>query len=248
MNDQARPWLLLSLGLFIFMFPSQRSTPVDQDSDIFAKKRARMVATQLASRDITDRRVLEVMGKVPRHLFVSPAYENQAYEDHPLPIDEGQTISQPYIVALMTQWLDVRPGQKVLEIGTGSGYQAAVLAHLTDHVYSVEIRENLAKKAAQTLRALGYENVHVRWGDGYFGWPEEAPFDAIIVTCAVNHIPPPLLEQLREGGRLIIPLGSTLYFQTLTLITKIEGKPRVKHISGVRFVPMIGEAEKRDRD
>ncbi len=169
MNDQARPWLLLSLGLFIFMFPSQRSTPVDQDSDIFAKKRARMVATQLASRDITDRRVLEVMGKVPRHLFVSPAYENQAYEDHPLPIDEGQTISQPYIVALMTQWLDVRPGQKVLEIGTGSGYQAAVLAHLTDHVYSVEIRENLAKKAAQTLRTLGYENVHVRWGDGISG-------------------------------------------------------------------------------
>lgn len=217
-----------------------------QQEDAYARKRMRMVKTQLASRDITDRRVLEVMAKVPRHLFVSPTYRNQAYEDYPLPIDEGQTISQPYIVALMTQCLDLRPGEKVLEIGTGSGYQAAVLAHLTDRVYSVEIRENLAKKATQTLGELGYRNVQVKWADGYFGWPEEAPFDAIIVTCAVNHIPPPLLEQLNEGGRLIIPLGSTLYFQTLTLITKVEGKPKVKHISGVRFVPMIGEAEKRD--
>ncbi len=217
-----------------------------QEKDAYARKRARMVATQLASRDITDQRVLEVMGRIPRHLFVGSAYREQAYEDYPLPIDEGQTISQPYIVALMTQCLGVQRGHKVLEIGTGSGYQAAVLAELTDQVYSIEIRENLAKKAAETLRKLGYENVHVKWGDGYFGWPEESPFDAIIVTCAVNHIPPPLLEQLREGGRLVIPLGSTLYFQTLTLISKIEGKPRVKHISGVRFVPMIGEAEKRN--
>ncbi len=216
-----------------------------QDSDAYVKKRKRMVAEQLAGRDITDRKVLEAMAQVPRHLFVSPAYRGQAYEDYPLPIDEGQTISQPYIVALMTQCLNLRPGEKVLEIGTGSGYQAAVLAQLTDKVYTVEIRENLAAKASQTLKNLVYENVQVKWADGYFGWEEEAPFEAIIVTCAANHIPPPLLSQLKEGGRLIIPLGSTLYFQTLTLITKIEGKPRVKHISGVRFVPMIGEAEKK---
>ncbi len=204
-----------------------------------------MVAEQLAGRDITDRQVLEAMAQVPRHLFVSPAYRGQAYEDYPLPIDEGQTISQPYIVALMTQCLNLRPGEKVLEIGTGSGYQAAVLALLTDKVYTVEIRENLVTKAARTLKNLAYDNVQVKWADGYFGWEEEAPFEAIIVTCAANHIPLPLLSQLKEGGRLIIPLGSTLYFQTLTLITKVEGKPRVKHISGVRFVPMIGEAEKR---
>ncbi|MDH7511956.1 MAG: protein-L-isoaspartate(D-aspartate) O-methyltransferase [Clostridiales bacterium] len=204
-----------------------------------------MVSEQLAGRDINDRKVLEAMAKVPRHLFVSPSYRSQAYEDYPLPIDEGQTISQPYIVALMTQCLGLRSGEKVLEIGTGSGYQAAVLAQLTDKVFTVEIRENLATKSSQTLKNLGYENVHVKWADGYFGWEEEAPFDAIMVTCAANHIPPPLLNQLKEGGRLAIPLGSTLYFQTLTLVTKVEGKPRVKHISGVRFVPMIGEAEKR---
>ncbi len=216
-----------------------------QEADVYKRRRSEMVEEQLASRDITDRRVLEVMGKIPRHLFVSPVYRGQAYEDYPLPIDEGQTISQPYIVALMTQCLGLKPGEKVLEIGTGSGYQAAVLAELIGQVYSIEIRENLAEKAARTLRELGHKNVQVKWGDGYFGWEEKAPFDAIIVTCAANHIPPPLLDQLKEGGRLIIPLGSTLYFQTLTLITKVEDKPRVRQISGVRFVPMIGEAEKR---
>lgn len=241
-----RTKLRATIFLAIFLVGWGGIAQLAQESDAYAKQRARMVATQLSSRDITDRKVLEVMGKVPRHLFVSPAYRNQAYADYPLPIDEGQTISQPYIVALMTQCLNLRPDQKVLEIGTGSGYQAAVLAHFTDRVYSIEIRENLAKKAAEALFKLGYANVQVRWGDGYFGWPEEAPFDAIIVTCAVNHIPPPLLDQLKEGGRLVIPLGSTLYFQTLTLITKVEGKPKVKHISGVRFVPMIGEAEKKN--
>ncbi len=216
-----------------------------QEADHYAKERKRMVDEQLASRDISDRRVLEIMRKVPRHLFIGPAYRDQAYEDYPLPIDEGQTISQPYIVALMTQCLGLRPGEKVLEIGTGSGYQAAVLAEITDQVYSIEIRENLAAKAGRTLRTAGYDKVQVKWGDGYFGWKEKAPFDAIIVTCAANHIPPPLLEQVKEGGRLIIPLGSTLFFQTLTVITKVDGKPRVRQISGVRFVPMIGEAEKR---
>lgn len=236
-----RTRFLALVSLFFWVWPLSSG----QESDGYVKKRKRMVAEQLADRDITDRKVLEAMSQVPRHLFVSPAYRGQAYEDYPLPIDEGQTISQPYIVALMTQCLDLRPGEKVLEIGTGSGYQAAVLARLTDSVYTVEIRENLATKASQTLKNMGYDNVQVKWADGYFGWEEEAPFDAIIVTCAANHVPPPLLNQLKEGGRLIIPLGSTLYFQTLTLITKVEGKPRVKHISGVRFVPMVGEAEKR---
>jgi protein-L-isoaspartate(D-aspartate) O-methyltransferase len=231
---------LLVLAIFSSLFLLN-----GQDSEVYAGKRIKMVAEQLASRDITDRRVLDVMRKIPRHLFVGPGYRDQAYEDYPLPIDEGQTISQPYIVALMTQCLGLKSGEKVLEIGTGSGYQAAVLAELTDQVYSIEIRENLAEKAGRTLREQEYKNIQVKWGDGYFGWKEKAPFDAIIVTCAANHIPPPLLDQLKEGGRLVIPLGSTLYFQTLTLITKVNGKPKVRQISGVRFVPMIGEAEKR---
>jgi len=218
------------------------------EDDFYSKKRREMVRRQLQARDIIDEKVLEVMGKVPRHLFVGEQYRTQAYEDYPLPIDEGQTISQPYIVALMTQNLKLHRGEKVLEIGTGSGYQAAVLAHLTDEVYSVEIRNKLAKRASATLKKLNYDNVSIKAGDGYFGWKEHAPFDAIIVTCAANHVPPPLLEQLGEGGRLIIPLGSTLYFQTLTCITKLKGKPEVRHILGVRFVPMVGEAEKRKRE
>ncbi len=241
MRENSRAVFLSLVFLSFLVWPLSYG----QDSDPYIKKRKNMVSRQLAGRDINDRTVLEAMAQVPRHLFVSPSYRSQAYEDYPLPIDEGQTISQPYIVALMTQCLGLRSGEKVLEIGTGSGYQAAVLAQLTDKVFTVEIRENLATKSSQTLKNLGYENVQVKWADGYFGWEEEAPFDAIMVTCAANHIPPPLLNQLKEGGRLIIPLGSTLYFQTLTLITKIDGKPRVKHISGVRFVPMIGEAEKR---
>ncbi len=216
------------------------------EEDDYSRKRELMVRRQLQGRDITDKQVLDVMRKVPRHLFVRPDLRSYAYNDYPLEIDEGQTISQPYIVALMTQWLNLKEGQKVLEIGTGSGYQAAVLAHLTDEVYSIEIREKLAKKAGETLKTLKYDQVHVKWGDGYFGWEEHAPFDAIIVTCAANHIPPPLLKQLKEGGRLIIPLGSTLYFQTLTLVTKTKGKPKTKHISDVRFVPMVGEMRKKE--
>lgn len=238
------------LGI-VFVFGVAFSAPffsICGEDVTYMQLRRDMVRKQLEARDITDKRVLEVMGEVPRHFFVSSAYRSQAYEDYPLPIDEGQTISQPYIVALMTQHLRLKEGDKVLEIGTGSGYQAAVLAHLTDKVYSIEIREKLANKAAETLKKLNYNQVHVKWGDGYYGLEEEAPFDAIIVTCAANHVPPPLLKQLKEGGKLIIPLGSTLYFQTLTLITKTKGKPKVKHILGVRFVPMIGEAQKKDRE
>lgn len=215
------------------------------EDDRYVKRRQNMVQRQLAGRDITDKKVLQAMQAVPRHLFVAKRYQNQAYNDHPLPIDEGQTISQPYIVALMTQYLDLKKGERVLEIGTGSGYQAAVLAQLTEEVYSIEIKEKLTKQASDTLRSLNYNRVRVKHDDGYFGWEEYAPFDAIIVTCAANHVPPPLLNQLKEGGRLIIPLGSTLYSQTLTLITKINGKPSVRHVLGVRFVPMTGEVRKQ---
>jgi len=235
--------VLISLLIpFIFLFSQ------DTQDDTYALARKYMVANQLAARDITDGKVLEVMNKVPRHMFVKPNYRSLAYADRPLPIDEGQTISQPYIVALMTQHLRLKPGDKVLEIGTGSGYQAAVLTHFTEEVYSIEIRENLAKKASETLRRLNYNQVQVKWADGYSGWEKFAPFDAIIVTCAANHVPPPLLEQLKEGGRLIIPVGRTLYYHTLTLITKINGKPNVQHISGVTFVPMTGKAQEKRRD
>lgn len=210
----------------------------------FEEARAAMVETQLKARDISDPRVLEVMGKVPRHLFVGQSLQEQAYADHPLPIAEGQTISQPYVVALMTESLKLEGFEKVLEIGTGSGYQAAVLAELSREVYTIEIREGLAMSAEERLKRLGYGNVHVKWADGYFGWEEYAPFDAIIITCAVNHVPPYLIQQLKEGGRLILPLGSTAYYQTLTLIERRGEELIVTYITSVRFVPMIGEALK----
>ncbi len=241
--------ILKFLSVFISLLISFSSLfSLDAEQNVYVQARKNMVADQLAARDITDGKVLDVMGKVPRHLFVSSKFQSLAYSDRPLPIDEGQTISQPYIVALMTQLLRLKPGDNVLEIGTGSGYQAAVLTYFTDKVYSIEIRENLAKKASETLKRLRYDQVRVKWADGYFGWKEAAPFDAIIVTCAANHIPPPLLDQLKEGGRLIIPLGSTLYYQTLTLITKKNGKPSVQHVSGVTFVPMTGKVQEKRQD
>jgi len=213
--------------------------------DPFTKARNRMVEHDLKGRDITDPTVLRVMGKVQRHLFVDKSLQKSAYNDHPLPIAEGQTISQPYIVALMTQVLKLKHGEKVLEIGTGSGYQTAVLAEITDKVYTIEIRKGLAEEAAARLNNLDYKDVKVKNADGYFGWEEHAPFDAIIVTAAANHIPPPLIKQLKDGGRLVIPLGSTTYYQTLTVVKKIKGDDlRVEHITGVAFVPMIGEAQK----
>lgn len=240
LRRQARDTFLL-ISLFSLFLAS--SIFGMEDSRLIAA-RQRMVEKDLKGRDIKDPKVLEIMGTIPRHLFVDPSLRSQAYADHPLPIGEGQTISQPYIVAFMTQALQIKPGEKVLEIGTGSGYQAAVLSALTDQVYTIEIRKTLAKQASERLKKLGYDKVQVKYGDGYFGWEEAAPFEAIIVTCAANHIPPPLLKQLKEGGRLVIPLGSTTYFQTLTLITKKKGKPEVQHLLGVSFVPMIGEALK----
>ncbi len=219
----------------------------DKEEAFFQKKREQMVRHQIQGRGLKDERLLKALLTVPRHLFVPGQYRREAYEDYPLPIGEGQTISQPYIVALMTEVAEVKPGDKVLEIGTGSGYQAAVLNQLTDQVFSIEIRETLAGRASSVLQSLNYTGVKVRWADGYFGWPEEAPFDAILVTCAANHIPPPLFQQLKEGGRLVIPVGSTVFFQTLTLVRKIGGKPVVKQLLDVRFVPMVGEIEKEKR-
>lgn len=213
--------------------------------DIYEKRRLLMVERDIKARGVKDVKVLEVMKKIPRHLFVDDSLRNQAYDDHPLPIGEGQTISQPYVVALMTEALRLKPSDRVLEIGTGSGYQAAVLAEIVKEVYTIEIRKGLAEKAEKRLRELGYRNVRVKYGDGYFGWEEFAPFDAIIVTASANHIPPPLIKQLKDGGRLIIPLGSTIYYQTLTLVTKKKGEVFLDQMGPVAFVPMIGEAEKR---
>jgi protein-L-isoaspartate(D-aspartate) O-methyltransferase len=186
------------------------------------------------------------MGRIPRHLFVDKDLRNRAYGDYPLPIGEEQTISQPYVVALMTEALRLKPTDRVLEIGTGSGYQAAVLSEIVKEVFTIEIRKNLADMASKRLKDLGYSNVKVKYADGYFGWEEYAPFDAIIITAAANHIPPPLIRQLKEGGRLIVPLGSTVYYQTLTIVTKKKKEELdVEQMGSVAFVPMIGEAEKK---
>jgi protein-L-isoaspartate(D-aspartate) O-methyltransferase len=229
--------------MFALLFLSPSSSGAENSS--FMDARHRMVEEDLKGRDITDSKVLGAMGKVPRHRFVSKKNRPFAYNDHPLPIAEGQTISQPYVVALMTQSLGLKPGDKVLEIGTGSGYQASILAEITSEVYSIEIRKGLVERSKKVLVELGYENIKVKHGDGYFGWEEHAPFDAIIVTAAANHIPPPLIEQLRVGGRLIIPVGSTTYWQTLTFIEKEKDDLAVRHLGSVSFVPMTGEVQKR---
>ncbi len=213
--------------------------------DQYLQKRKAMVENDIKGRGIKDQKVLDVMGRIPRHLFVGKHLKDKAYADYPLPIDEGQTISQPYVVALMTEALTLKSTDKVLEIGTGSGYQAAVLAEIVREVYTIEIRKSLADMAARRLRDLGYKNVRVKYADGYFGWEEYAPFDAIIITAAANHIPMPLIKQLKEDGRLIIPLGSTVYYQVLTLASKHKGDLDVVQMGSVAFVPMTGEALKK---
>lgn len=188
-----------------------------------------------------DENVLDAMQRVPRHKFVPPEWQDQAYENRPLPIGYGQTISQPYIVAIMTDLLKPKKGHRVLEIGTGSGYQAAVLAELTANVYTMEIIEQLGTQARERLQRLGYRNVEVRIGDGYFGWEEQAPFDAIVVTAAASQIPPPLVKQLKPGGRMIIPVGSPFMVQQLVLVEKdLQGTLSVRQILPVRFVPLTG--------
>ena len=210
----------------------------------WAKLRDDMVATQIAARGVRDTTVLTALRTVPRHLFVPPEVRAEAYADHPLPIGEGQTISQPYIVGLMTELLEVKPGDRVLEIGTGSGYQAAVLAALGCEVYTIEIRAALAHEADKRLVSLGYKNVHVRAGDGYAGWPDAAPFAGIVVTAAPERIPRPLLDQLAIGGHMVIPVGS--FYQQLKVITRRGDKDFPESdVIPVRFVPMTGEVERR---
>lgn len=211
------------------------------------KARESMVAYQLAARDIADKRVLEAMTEVPRHLFVPESMRALAYQDSPLPIGLNQTISQPYIVALMTQLAEPKENDKALEVGTGSGYQAAVLSRLVESVYSIEIVAELAERAKSVLNGLGYANVVVQQGDGYKGWPEEAPFDIVLVTAAAKVIPEPLIEQLAEGGRLIMPVGETAGVQVLTRLTKKNGSIQKEEILGVRFVPMTGEVLLREQ-
>lgn len=208
-----------------------------QQAGTFDAQRARMVREQLRGRDIRDPRVLEVMGRVPRHLFVPEAQRSAAYGDHPLPIGHGQTISQPYIVAFMTQALKVEPDHKVLEIGTGSGYQAAVLAELARDVYTIEIVEPLGAQARRALGELGYRNVHVRIGNGYLGWPEQAPFDRIMVTAAPEEVPQPLVDQLVTGGLMAVPVGSVV--QELKILRKTQRGMETLDTLPVRFVPMV---------
>ncbi|MEZ5197925.1 MAG: protein-L-isoaspartate(D-aspartate) O-methyltransferase [Bacteroidales bacterium] len=216
----------------------------EQNETSFESRRLKMVENQIINRGIKDTLVLEAMKRVERHLFVLPGYIDQAYEDTPLPINEGQTISQPYIVALMTESLKLDPRSRVLEIGTGSGYQAAILAEICAHVYTIDIYKSLADDAQKTFKELGYSNITVKSGDGYHGWAEKSPFDAIIVTCSPTHIPEALKNQLAEGGRMIIPVGRS-FAQELILLEKHKGKINQKDIIPVRFVPMTDESGKK---
>ncbi len=226
-----------------------RTTPA-ADADRYAAARAALVAEIEADvrstadhlgRDRLAQAVLDALRTVPRHAFVALPLRPLAYQNRPLPIGHGQTISQPYIVAIMTDLLDPQPGDRVLELGTGSGYQAAVLAEIVEHVYTIEIVEPLAGSARERLAELGYANVSVRHGDGYFGWPEHAPFDAIVVTAAASHVPPPLLAQLKPGGRMIIPVGSYFLTQQLVLVTRQDdGTVVTRQLLPVAFVPLTG--------
>lgn len=215
---------------------------IQKDGGVFASSAGTMVERQLRPRGIDDPRTLRAMAKIPREKFVPPELRNRAYDDRPLPIGYGQTISQPFIVAFMTQQLQPKPTDRVLEIGTGSGYQAAVLGELVAEVYTIEIVRPLAQQAEALLRELGYKNVHVKAGDGYKGWPQHAPFDAIIVTAAPDHVPQPLVEQLKEGGRMIIPVGKSLA-QRLHTYEKRGGYLKETAAIPVKFVPLTRDRE-----
>jgi protein-L-isoaspartate(D-aspartate) O-methyltransferase len=224
--------LMLSL-ILLLSFPMQE--------DRYIKVRHEMVSLQIENRGITNKPTLEAMKKVPRHKFIPSDQINSAYEDGPIPIGYGQTISQPFIVAYMTSVIDPKPGQKVLEIGTGSGYQAAVLAEIVDTVYTMEIITELSKSAAERLKKLGYKNIVTRNADGYYGWEKSAPFDAIVVTAASEYIPPPLIEQLKDGGKMIIPIGSPFLTQMLVLVEKSGKEIFTTNIFPVFFVPLTRE-------
>lgn len=223
--------------------PLRAGGPAEAQDTVRSGERERMVDTQIEARGIRDPRVLEAMRTVPRHRFVPPALQDQAYADTPLPIGSSQTISQPYIVAYMTEALRLPPAATVLEIGTGSGYQAAVLAEVAREVYSIEIMPELAERSAQVLAELGYDNIHLRTGDGYRGWPDAAPFDGIMVTAAPDHVPPALVEQLAVGARLVIPVGR--FAQDMRIVTRTADGSASETTIPVRFVPMTGEAEGR---
>jgi len=250
MRAKALRWLAVMMGS-VGAISAQEPTTLPQQwltqksSDgAFASSASAMVERQLRPRGIDDPRVLQVMAKVPRERFVAKELEKRAYEDNPLPIGFEQTISQPYIVAFMTQALKPKPTDRVLEIGTGSGYQAAILGELVAEVYTIEIVRPLAQRAATVLNALGYKNVLVKGGDGYKGWPEHAPFDSIIVTAAPDHIPQPLAEQLKEGGRMVIPVGKR-FAQHLKVLEKRGGALKETDVLPVRFVPLTRDPEKK---
>jgi len=245
-GDVGRGGIPLALAAALFAFSAARAPACEhrkqEGKTMYERERLAMVAEQIVARGVQDTAVLAAMRKVPREEFVPELWRSRAYDDGPLPIGKGQTISQPYIVAVMTELARPASQHRVLEIGTGSGYQAAVLAEIVAQVYTIEIVKELADEAAARLKRLGYSNITVRHGDGYRGWPEEAPFDSILITAAVPHPPAPLLEQLKEGGRLVFPQGDPDGYQELVVIEKKNGAFRREVIFPVRFVPMTGEA------
>jgi protein-L-isoaspartate(D-aspartate) O-methyltransferase len=236
LHNPALAWIAAGILIGLVAAPAR--------ADDFAPRRRQMVADQLVRRGIRQEQVLRAMEVVPRHRFVPAQLAARAYDDGPLPIGYDQTISQPYIVALMSELLDLQPGRRVLEIGTGSGYQAAVLSQIGVHVYSIEIIPQLGEAARTLLSTLGYRHIQVRIGDGYQGWPEAAPFDGIIVTCAPSQVPEPLKAQLAEGGRMVIPVGDR-YVQSLVRLIKTEGRLKEEKVVDVRFVPMVDEKGKK---
>jgi protein-L-isoaspartate(D-aspartate) O-methyltransferase len=248
-HNRAFPAGFIFLPLLFFVsagLPGLLAEGQNREDD-FARSRREMVERDLRRRGIKDPRVLEAMSLVPRHLFVSERQRPLAYEDRPLPIGEHQTISQPYVVALMSELLELKGSERVLEVGTGSGYQAAVLSHLAREVYTIEIIPSLAERAKETLARLGYGNVWVKVGDGFFGWEEKGPYDAILVTASAERIPEPLWHQLREEGRLVMPLGSERQGQRLVRARKMGSKQHVEYITGVIFVPLTGAVQKGAR-
>jgi protein-L-isoaspartate(D-aspartate) O-methyltransferase len=234
----SKPRCLISRAILLTLMCAHDTSAAGSPSS-YTAERADMVTRQIAERGVRDERVLSAMRKVPRHEFVPDSEKPYAYRDSPQPIGEGQTISQPYIVALMTELVRPEKSHRVLEVGTGSGYQAAVLAEIVEHVYSIEIEADLAQRASEVLRTLGYDNVTVRTGDGYAGWEEHAPFDIVIVTAAPDHIPQPLIDQLKPGGRMVVPVGPTYATQDLRVLEKdATGKVVTKNVAAVRFVPL----------
>ncbi|MDI9608569.1 MAG: protein-L-isoaspartate(D-aspartate) O-methyltransferase [Atribacterota bacterium] len=238
--------VILIVGISSIFYLRSRSLENKNNSvfrESWEEKCIGMVEQQIEKRGVKDPLVLKAMREVPRHEFVPENLQNQAYDDTPLPIGYGQTISQPYIVALMTENLQIVPGCKVLEVGTGSGYQAAILARMGCQVYTIEIIKDLAEKAEEKLKELSYDNVIVKQGDGYLGWEEETPFDRIIVTCAVDHLPPPLLSQLKEGGKMVIPVGPPWSIQSLWVVEKTRDGITTRDLGAVRFVPLTRESQ-----